>query len=82
MYTHFQLTNTFYSNILQSTLLKNLNKIEYNVHFLPASKNNSKLISNELFYAVTFTYVTFAAMWDGRFYLIAVDYNRYAIFKF
>jgi len=32
-------------------------------------------------YTITFTYVTFAAMWIGRHYAQAIDYDCYVIFK-
>ena len=28
-----------------------------------------------------FTYATFAAIWIGRYYVIATDYDRYVILK-
>ena len=46
-----------------------------------AHKVIRKFISNKLLYKITFTYVTFAAMWSGRSYVIAIDYDRYFICK-
>jgi hypothetical protein len=37
--------------------------------------------SNEFFYTVTFTYVPFAVIWSGRYYVITIDYDRYCITK-
>ena len=48
---------------------------------LPHTKYLKNLNSNELPYTNTLTYVTFAAVWSGRAFFIAVDYDRYAIGK-
>ena len=39
-----------------------------------------KRISEDLFKILIFNCVIFAANWSGRFYVIAVDYDRYVIF--
>jgi len=28
---------------------------------------------------MTFTYVTFSAMWQGRYYVIGTDYDSYSV---
>ena len=49
---------------------------------LPAShKKFQYLNSKEFLYKIAFTYVTFADIWIGRHYVIAIDYDRYIIFK-
>ena len=53
-----------------------------NVESLPASRKVITFLNiNELLYAITFTYIIFAVIWSGRYYVIAVDYYRYAILK-
>jgi hypothetical protein len=39
------------------------------------------LNSNEFLYKTSLTYVIFPAIWNGRYYLTAIDYDRYAIPK-
>jgi hypothetical protein len=36
----------------------------------------------ELLYTITFTYVTFAAQYSGRAYVIAVSYRRFVILEY
>ena len=48
---------------------------------LPNTKKFKFWISNELLCKIAFTYVTFAAIWNGRYYVIAIDYEYYVIFK-
>jgi len=53
-----------------------------NVESLPASRKVITFLNiNELLYAITFTYIVFAVIWSGRYYVMAVDYYRYAILK-
>jgi hypothetical protein len=37
--------------------------------------------SNKLLYTINFTHVTFAGKWNGRYYVMAVDYESYVILK-
>jgi hypothetical protein len=48
---------------------------------LPYKKNFQFWNWNELFNAILFTYVIFAAMWLGPYYVIAVEYDSYAILQ-
>jgi len=40
------------------------------------------LTRTELLLKIISIYVTFAAMWDGRYYVIAIDYDSYFITDF
>jgi len=52
------------------------------MQYLPASqKVTQKFYFNEIRYKITFNYVTFAAIWNGQAYVVAVDYDRYVIIK-
>jgi hypothetical protein len=34
-----------------------------------------------MLYIITFTYATLSAMWTGQYYVIAIDYDHYAVVK-
>ena len=78
-------TTLSYCNIVQSMLLPNLINCRSFISksILPSKSNFILLVLNStlFLYKITFTYVTFAVLWNGRFYVIAVDYDRYVIFK-
>ena len=44
-------------------------------------KKPQNLNFNELPYKITFTNVTFAAHWNGKAYIVAIDYSHYYIGK-
>jgi flavoprotein len=53
------------------------------MYLLPATqKEGQYLNSNELLYTKAFNYVTFADYMNVPIYIIAVDYDRYAIVKY
>jgi hypothetical protein len=48
---------------------------------LPHPKYFQNLNSKEIPYTNPFTYVAFVAVWSGRAYILAIDYDRYCIGK-
>jgi hypothetical protein len=53
------------------------------VYSLPSTqKDDQYLNSNELLLKITFNFVTFADFMTVPIYVIAVDYDRYAILKY
>ena len=49
--------------------------------FLTHPKYFQNLNFKEIPYKSTFIYITFVAVWSGRAYVLAIDYDRYCIGK-
>jgi hypothetical protein len=63
-------------------LLKFVNSREITCNFSqPHIKYFQTLNSNKILFVITFLYITFAAIWTGPYYVLAVEYNSYVILK-